>query len=314
MIVLFRGLWQSSRCATCGIYVGATTSGLPCLWRLCGHIVCLGATGSGKTETSLRLAYGARKVYGMQIIFLDAKGEEKSAAEAQEDAAARFVAAMRLAGAAQVNLFPATSYNGWLGTPTVLINRLLSVIDLSESAYYRDVATNAVTLALRTPATPRSSPQFLANLHLEQLERAYKDQPLALERVHRLDRRLLQEVRMRYEVFFGVVRGQLDGTLTFEDADAAYLRIQGFTLRQEVPRLGRFLVQDFTHYISSRRRPGTQTLLIIDEFGALATSRNRTRHKPEPRGTLVGPEIDSACGPLAPGLKSEPEPRGANWF
>lgn len=232
------------------------------------HVVCLGATGSGKTETLLRIAYGACKVYGMQVIFLDAKGEAKSVAHYQEDMAARFIAAMRLAGAAKVKLFPATSYNGWLGTPTDLIDRLLSVIDLSESAYYRDVATNIVQLALRTPVTPRNSSQFLANLRPEQLELAYKDHTRALERVRRLDRRLLQEVRMRYEVFFGAVRGQLDGTLNLAEVDAAFLRVQGFALRQEASRLGRFLIQDFTHYISARR-PGVQTLLIIDEFGAL---------------------------------------------
>jgi hypothetical protein len=49
---------------------------------------------------------------------------------------ARFVAAMRLAEAGSVALFPHTYYNGWLGTPTELKNRLLSVIDHSESAFY----------------------------------------------------------------------------------------------------------------------------------------------------------------------------------
>src|SRR5216684_2723525 len=35
------------------------------------------------------------------------------------------------------------------------------------------------------------------------------------------------------------------------------------------PRLGRFLVSDFMHYIAERRRPGVRTLFIIDEFNAL---------------------------------------------
>lgn len=233
------------------------------------HIVCLGASGSGKTETLYRLAYGARRVYGLQVIYLDAKGEEKQGAEYEEDTAARFVAAMRAAGASRVAVFPATLYNGWLGTPTVLANRLLSVIDFSESPYYADVAAHAVSLALHTPVTPRSSTHFLANLRPERLERLYQDHPAALWRVKHLDRHLLAQVQMRYDVFFHAMADQLDGPLTYRDVDAAYLRVHGFTLRQEAPRLGRFLVYDVMHYIAERKAADVRTLFIIDEFNAL---------------------------------------------
>ena len=146
------------------------------------HVVCLGASGSGKTETLYRLAYGAYKVYRQQVIYLDAKGEEKQDHEREEDSAARFVAAMHAAGAQRVKVFPATYYNGWQGTPTALHNRLLSVIDFSESPYYADVAANAVYLALHTPVTPRSSAHFLANLRAERLEILYKENPFLLSR------------------------------------------------------------------------------------------------------------------------------------
>lgn len=134
------------------------------------HAVALGASGSGKSETLLRIAYGARKVYEQQVIFLDAKGDTKREEEQAEDNAARFVAAMQLAGARSVQVFPALHYHGWHGTPTELKNRLLSVIDFSESAYYGDVAANALDLALNTPTTPRSSQQFLANLRFDHLK------------------------------------------------------------------------------------------------------------------------------------------------
>jgi hypothetical protein len=233
------------------------------------HAVCLGASGSGKTETLYRCAYGAHKVYKQQVIYLDAKGESKRAEEKEGDNAARFVATMRAAGARSIKVFPAVYYNGWQGTPAELQNRLLSVIDFSESQYYGDVAANAVYLALHAPTTPRSSDHFLANLHLDRLKAIYKNDPLLYERVRRLDRNLLAQVQMRYEVFFNAMQGQLDGDLAYEDADAVYLRVRGFTLRQEAPRLGRFLVYDFMHYIAERRRPGFTTLFIIDEFNAL---------------------------------------------
>ena len=119
------------------------------------------------------------------------------------------------------------------------------------------------------PTTPRSSHHFLANLRLDRLKAIYKDDSHQYPRILQLDKDLLQQVEMRYQVFSRAMRGQLDGTLDYDDADAVYLRVQGFALRNEAPRLGRFLVSDFMHYIAERRRPGTQTLFVIDEFGAL---------------------------------------------
>jgi hypothetical protein len=233
------------------------------------HAVIFGSTGSGKTETELRIAYGARKVYHRQVIYLDAKGETKREDEKQEDNAARFVAAMHAAGAKSVYVFPALHYNGWQGTAQELKNRLLAVVDYSESPFYGDVAANALDLALGAPTTPRSSSHFLANLRYDRLKAIYKDDPQKLQRVLALDKHLLAQVEMRYQVFFSAVAGQLDGKLDYADADAVYLRVRGFTLHNEAPRLGRFFVMDFIYYLAERRRPGIKTLFIIDEFNAL---------------------------------------------
>src|SRR5438874_307204 len=233
------------------------------------HITILGSTGTGKTETINRIAYAARSVERMQVIEIDAKGNTKREEEESEDNAARFVAAMHEAGAKSVLVYPSLHYNGWLGTPTELKNRLLSVVDYSESAYYGDVASNALSLALGAPTTPRNSEHFLANLNLGRLKLIYKDTPRQLQRVNKLDKHLLSEVEMRYQVFFEAMAGTLDGPLDLANCDAAYLRVRGFALRDEAPRLGRFLVADFMHYLEARRKPGTLTLFIIDEFNAL---------------------------------------------
>jgi hypothetical protein len=233
------------------------------------HATALGSSGSGKTETLLRAAYGAHKVYRQQVVYLDVKGETKREDEQGQDSAARFVATMRAAGAQNVLVFPSLSYYGWHGTPAEMKNRLLSVIDFSESAFYGDVAANALDLALSAPTTPRTSAHFLANLRIDRLKDIYASNRLHYQRVLALDKHLLAQVEMRYQVFFSAMNGQLDGTLDYANADAAYLRVRGFTLHAEAPRLGRFLVSDFIHYIAERRRPGIQTLFIIDEFNAL---------------------------------------------
>ena len=231
--------------------------------------VALGSSGSGKSEMLRRAAYGAYKVYRRQVIHVDVKGNKKRDDEESEDNAARFVAAMRAAGAQTIKVFPALYYNGWQGSSVELKNRLLSVIDYSESAYYGDVAANALDLALSAQPTPRSSRHFLANLQFERLKQLHKGDPFQYHRVLSLNQKLLKEVEMRYQVFFAAMAGTLDGTLDYADADAVYLRVRGFVLRDEAPRLGRFLVSDFMHYIAERRRQGVQTLLIIDEFNAL---------------------------------------------
>lgn len=231
--------------------------------------VVLGQSGSGKSEMLRRAAYGTHKVYRRQVIHVDAKGNKKRDDEESEDNAARFVATMRAAGAETIKVFPALHYNGWQGSPVELKNRLLSVIDYSESAYYGDVAANALDLALSAPTAPRHSQQFLANLQFDRLKALYKDDPINYRRVLNLDKDLLKQVEMRYQVFFSAMAGTLDGTLDYADADAVYLRVRGFVLRNEAPRLGRFLVADFMHYIAERRRAGVQTLLIIDEYNAL---------------------------------------------
>jgi len=232
--------------------------------------VMLGSSGSGKSETIRRAEYGAHKVYRRQVIHIDAKGNTKKDDEESEDSAARFVATMRAAGAQTIKVFPATYYNGWLGSPAELKNRLLSVVDSSESAYYGDVATNALDLALSAQPTPRTSRHLLANLQFERLKQLHAGDRFHYQRVLDLNKKLLKEVEMRYQVFFAAMNGQLDGTLDYTDADAVYLRVRGFVLRDEAPRLGRFLVADFMHYIAERRRAGVQTLLVIDEFNALS--------------------------------------------
>ena len=48
--------------------------------RLCRHLLVCGATGSGKTETVLRLAYAVAKSTDAPVFYLDGKGDRETAA------------------------------------------------------------------------------------------------------------------------------------------------------------------------------------------------------------------------------------------
>ena len=52
--------------------------------------------------------------------------------------------------------------------------------------------------------------------------------------------------------------------------DAGYLLQEGLALKEEARGLGRYLIEDFAQYGAHRKREGRQTLLIIDEYSAIA--------------------------------------------
>jgi hypothetical protein len=229
------------------------------------HGVVVGAAGSGKTETLLRLSYLAARVYGWQVVFLDAKGD----AATRE----RFVAAMLHAGidAASIRTFPAQPYDGWRGDARALVNRLMEVSDFSEP-YYREMALRVLDLATSAPpGPPRSSPDLLGRLRKTALRMAYRARPEAVE-VDDLPERDVAGVANRYRAFFGAVGGSLDGAWAFEDPAACYLLLEGLALKAEAARLGRFFLEDFAHYAGVRKEPARRVLLVVDEFSALESA------------------------------------------
>ncbi|MDF1597096.1 MAG: DUF853 family protein [Acidimicrobiia bacterium] len=208
------------------------------------HLVVVGGTGSGKTETLLRLAYGAAANLGWQILYIDAKGDPSNVH--------RFVGAMGQAGVQRLKVFPDEPYDGWRGEPLALLNRLMAVEDFSEP-YYRAVTKLLLAEAVKHPIGPPRS---------------------AVDLIDRLQARgqgkEAQGAVARYRGFFEVLEGKLDGRWAFEDADAAYVLLDGLALKEEAAGLGRFLVEDFAHYVARRKPIDRRVLLIVDEFSALS--------------------------------------------
>jgi hypothetical protein len=225
------------------------------------HLVLIGASGMGKSETALRLASGAAAAYGWQVFFLDAKGDRAMAD--------RFWAAMRATGTQRLAMLPQRAYDGWRGDATALLNRLLSIVDFSE-AYYRDLSKMVLSLAIDAPqGPPRSSRELLERLSLDTLRRLYEGHPDERE-LGGLQEELIAATYNRYRAFFRALRGQLDGDWAWEDVDAGYLLLDGLALKDQAVSLGRYLLEDFAHYVAMRKDPARRVLLIVDEFSALA--------------------------------------------
>ena len=175
------------------------------MWR---HGTVVGEPGYGKTMTLLRLATIAAR-YGMQVIFIDLKGSQKTAAQ--------FVAAMHLLGVGRIAVYPRQAYDGWRGDANALYSRLMAMIDPGTHPYYRRITSALVSLAVNAPGgPPRSSQEFLARLDEKWLRSAYAG------KVHWYAQRKLKKLSVHisdtsliYDGFFDGVAGGLDGAFAY---------------------------------------------------------------------------------------------------
>jgi len=233
--------------------------------RLSHHLLVAGATGSGKTETVLRVADSLARASNWTIVYIDGKGDRETMA--------RFAALMSDADR-RVWLFPDQPYDGWRGSAAEVAGRLLQLIDFADQgggAYYRDLAVNTVRLACDNPSgPPRSSAQLLARLHHSALRRLHPKGSLALAEIAALSKEQLDGIRARYAAFFTTVAGALDGQVAFDQLDAAYFLLDGLRLKYEAGYLARFLVEEFTQWAVARKQRSQRVLLIVDEFSAIA--------------------------------------------
>lgn len=227
------------------------------------HGVVIGASGSGKSETLLRLAVGAARVLGWQVIYIDGKGDK--------DAGMRFVAAMKSAGVQRVKMFPTASYNGWVGGEEALLSRLLAVEEYSDT-HYRAIAENLLRLAISVPGQPVThSADLLQRLNLtnEVLLGLYAGSPDQEAYLTYYGKRDPLGVYNRYAALLSKLQGKLDGTWCYDSVDAAYICLDGLALSGIVSGLGRYFVEDFAHYAGLRKPKERQVLFIFDELGAI---------------------------------------------
>jgi Helicase HerA, central domain len=259
--------------------------------RLCRHMLVCGATGSGKTETVLRLAYAIAKCSRAPVFYLDGKGDRGTAE--------RFVALMADAGR-RARVFPNEPFCGWRGAPHEIHGRLMEVVDYASdgpASWYRDIAKNVLRLVCEHPeGPPRCSGEVLARMDLEALRRTYaRDSTLSA-----LTAQQVQQVRLRYAAFFGQTRGALDGDWAWEDTAAAYLLLDSLALREETSGLARLLFEDFAHYFTTRKPRGQFALLIVDEFSALASAAGMASRVEQARGfdtgLVLAPQVVAGMG------------------
>ncbi len=229
--------------------------------RMRRHVLVCGATGSGKTETLLRLAWTLAQRSDAPVFYLDGKGDRENAE--------RFAGLMSEAGR-DTRVFPNEPFDGWRGEPWEIRSRLMAMVDYAKqgpAAWYRDVAKAVVGLACEHPeGPPRGSEDLLERLNLEALARAHGEKRVLVG----LRSNQVEQVRLRYEAAFGETRGALDGSWAWEDAEAAYVLLDSLRLGEEAANVARFLFEDFAQYFAARKPRSRFCVMIVDEFSALA--------------------------------------------
>jgi hypothetical protein len=259
--------------------------------RMCRHLLVCGATGSGKTETVMRLAWTVAKESDAPVFYLDGKGDR--------DTAERFCGLMADAGRT-ARVFPNEPFDGWRGRAHEIQGRLMEIIDYTSegpAAWYRDVAKTTLRLVCEHPdGPPRSSGEVLARMNHGLLAAAHRGSSA----VAALKAEQVAQVRLRYEAFFGQTRGALDGRWAWEDTSAAYLLLDSLALREETGGLARFLFEDFAHYFTGRKAKAQFCVLIVDEFSALASSSGMAARVEQARGfntsLVLAPQVVAGMG------------------
>jgi hypothetical protein len=249
------------------------------------HMLVLGSSGSGKTETLLRICGEVARQSDWRIYYLDAK--------TRSAAATMFPKLMRGTGRPNYAVFPDMPIDGWRGDGAEIANRLLQATPLGTeegAAYYALTVRQIIHLACGAPSgPPGSSRELLRRLDRAVLEGLYEDE-VDLNAIARLKDEEINGAYRRYDAFFRSTGGALDGTWAWEDVDCAYVLVDMQRFGDAGPQTVNYLLRDFIEFVAGRKddRPA---LIVVDEFSAAASASPAAIELVERLRTLGGHAI-----------------------
>ena len=255
-------------------YIGIRREGN---WVLCKnnilsqHMLLIGSTGAGKSETIKRLIAETLTHTERDIFFIDGKGDRTLAQDVAQMVFAARGRPVPLFTLGQDEASPSL-YNGFVGQPTDLYNRFSALLRLDESdggaLYYADINRDLLQLVCYAPdGPPRSFEELVVRINRKWLEDTYRSDQRERQTMRDLTDEQLNGVLVRLRHIMRDLRDLVrpEGFVLEEERGAIFsLRTQsvGDTARYFLD----FLIEDVKDFVGKRQqRPG---LLIIDEFGA----------------------------------------------
>jgi hypothetical protein len=246
------------------------------------HLLILGATGLGKTETALTIAEWAAR-NGRQVIYLTCK----------EPPSARKSAAPRLAAIADQQglrfrslLARSAPYDPMRGDLAEVRDRLIRIEEWGDR-YWAAVANTLVALALELNAEQGKKVDALPDLvyslvrgRLANLAKKSAD-PRVAELVDAFNYNDLGGALMRYASMAIHLRGWIGpasaGGWSFEDTDVACIELPTVSRPEAATALMRLILRDFGSYLVDpyRRQHGADgkpkpVVIVIEEAGAVS--------------------------------------------
>lgn len=234
------------------------------------HLLVLGATGAGKSETLKRVAAESLAVADRDLFFVDGKGDPalgRDMAELIYRAHGRPVPRFVLGGDG-----PGSLYHGFRGGADAIYNRLCALVGVDEASgdarFYADINRDLLQLiCYAPPGPPRAFDELLQRLDPVWLRRAYAHNPLEAATLATLDPQHVAGLLVRLRPLvreFGPLVGARGFVL--EQSRGAVFSLRTQSVGDTARRFLHFLVEDVKDFVGKRqRRPG---LLIIDEFAA----------------------------------------------
>ncbi len=243
--------------------------------QLTQHVILIGATGTGKTVTLLRLAQAAMHLPGgnpgeppPRVLYLDAKGLPDRSRDI-------FLSIATASGATRVASWPEDPINGFVGSAEDLRERISGLWDPQESPFHHAEAVSLLDLVVHTPPAPTTLDELIRRTR-PGMTAAINDSigtPDAIDRkAEALGYTSTQwnSLHLRLKALHATVGSQLDAPApTLLDVDAAWASIPGTRAPQAAADITTWLL----HLVADLATCGEPrpTLVILDEFSAIGT-------------------------------------------
>lgn len=247
------------------------------------HMIIIGGTGVGKSETQLRLMSSVMALSEanqseplIRIIFVDAKGSNASSSSLSKRSIKG--ASIQLAqshGYKNIFAFPDQPLDGFSGTPIQVIERLSGLFNHGESEFHHSEATVMLELAFYAGLPPFTLSELVARLRSGVAEAIYLSlgTPEGLQKSKECKSFTATQwnsVYIRLKSLLLRVGDKFDkGLYSFDllNADFVYFSIDGTASPQSAGDEASWilkLIGEITSY-----QDGRKTLVFLDEFSAI---------------------------------------------
>lgn len=240
------------------------------------HMIIVGTTGAGKTETLKNLIKQILWSSDRDIFVVDGKGDADFALDI-----ANLIYGVRGKPVPIFKLGQTTSgavYHGFRGHPQDIYNRLCALVGVDEAttgegAYYADINRDLLQLVCYAPAgAPQSFEQVRERLNKSWLLSAYKGTEEE-KTITELDPKILNGLLVRVRPLVREFAPIVDPTgFILEESRGAIFSLRTQSVGDSARRFLKFLVEDFKDFVGKRQRPGQPAVFIIDEFGAFGNN------------------------------------------